>query len=196
MTYGLNRKKEYTIFCIFTFFSLSEWIWYRNSLREIQKIISVSDEYKQKYTCMQKEIDCLKDEKKNYEEQKKREQEALQQGELWEKDAHYFIDRVQGYLTRRQELYCSYLESRDYRKIVETTLLVEVAKSPVGAEFNLLPDIKDIFEKDTHCADLLNKNSMKNGNLMWVYLQKWRVQAKLQKYKRAMNKQKESLSGK
>ncbi|KAF4102849.1 hypothetical protein G5714_015732 [Onychostoma macrolepis] len=76
-------------------------------------------------------------------------------------------------------------EQPEHRLEMEKNLLLKVAKDPVGAKLNLEEDLRDIFKNDRHCADLLNMDKRKNGNLMWLYLRYWQLQVTLQKHKRA-----------
>ncbi|XP_016313661.1 coiled-coil domain-containing protein 127-like [Sinocyclocheilus anshuiensis] len=76
-------------------------------------------------------------------------------------------------------------ERQEHRLEMEKNLLLKVAKDPVGAELNLEEDLRDIFKNDRHCADLLNMDKRKNGNLMWLYLRYWQLQVTLQRHKRA-----------
>lgn len=64
-------------------------------------------------------------------------------------------------------------------------MLLKVVKEPIGQELDLESDLKDIFKRDKHCADLLNMDKRKNGSLMWVYLKYWQLQLTVQKHKRA-----------
>lgn len=64
-------------------------------------------------------------------------------------------------------------------------MLLKVVKEPIGAQLDLESDLKDIFKRDKHCADLLNVDKRKNGSLMWVYLKYWQLQVTVQKHKRA-----------
>ncbi|KAA0702774.1 Coiled-coil domain-containing protein 127 [Triplophysa tibetana] len=111
--------------------------------------------------------------------------EALQREEEWQRRAQALLMGLEVQLVERQEAFCSILLPREQRLEMEKNLLLKVVKDPVGAELNLEDDLRDIFKNDRHCADLLNMDKRKNGNLMWLYLRYWQLQVTLQKHRRA-----------
>lgn len=110
---------------------------------------------------------------------------ALQREEEWQRRAQTLLRELEVQLVERQEAFCSILLPREHRLEMEKNLLLKVAKDPVGAELQLEDDLRDIFKNDRHCADLLNMDKRKNGNLMWLYLRYWQLQVTLQKHRRA-----------
>ncbi|XP_026149633.1 coiled-coil domain-containing protein 127 [Mastacembelus armatus] len=110
---------------------------------------------------------------------------ALEQENEWYQRATATLKELEGLLVERQNAYCSLIQPRDQRLEMEKNMLLKVVKDPIGAELNLESDMKDIFKRDKHCADLLNLDKRKNGSLMWVYLKYWQLQVTVQKYKRA-----------
>lgn len=67
----------------------------------------------------------------------------------------------------------------------ESELLV-MAHEPVFTSLNTEKGLQDIFLHDTSCAEDPDKDRRKNGRLMWVYLDYWRLQVELQKYQMAV----------
>ncbi|KAM3873065.1 coiled-coil domain-containing protein 127-like [Diretmus argenteus] len=110
---------------------------------------------------------------------------ALEQEKDWYQRATATLKELEGQLVERQNAYCSHLQPRDYRLEMEKNMLLKVVKEPIGGDLDLETDLKDIFKRDTYCADLLNTNKRKNGNLMWLYLKYWQLQLTVQKHKRA-----------
>ncbi|XP_077070908.1 coiled-coil domain-containing protein 127a [Siphateles boraxobius] len=110
---------------------------------------------------------------------------ALRREEDWQRRAQALLQELEVQLVERQDAFCSILMPREHRLEMENILLLKVAKNPAGAELNLEDDLRDIFKNDRHCADLLNMDKRKNGNLMWLYLRYWQLQVTLQKHKRA-----------
>ncbi|XP_068426080.1 coiled-coil domain-containing protein 127-like isoform X1 [Clinocottus analis] len=110
---------------------------------------------------------------------------ALEQENDWQWRATSTLKELEGQLVERQNAYCSLIIPRDQRLEMEKNMLLKVVKDPIGAELDLESDLKDIFRRDKHCADLLNMDKRKNGSLMWVYLKYWQQQVTVQKHKRA-----------
>ncbi|XP_034385095.1 coiled-coil domain-containing protein 127a [Cyclopterus lumpus] len=110
---------------------------------------------------------------------------ALEQENDWQRRATTTLKELEGQLVDRQNAYCSLIQPRDQRLEMEKNMLLHVVKHPIGAELDLESDLKDIFRRDKHCADLLNMDKRKNGSLMWVYLRFWQQQVTVQKHKRA-----------
>ncbi|XP_036930342.1 coiled-coil domain-containing protein 127a isoform X1 [Acanthopagrus latus] len=110
---------------------------------------------------------------------------ALERENNWYNRATATLKELEGQLVERQNAYCSLIQPREQRLEMEKNMLLKVVKNPVGAELDLESDLKDIFKRDKHCADLLNMDKRKNGSLMWVYLKYWQLQVTVQKHKRA-----------
>lgn len=110
---------------------------------------------------------------------------ALEREHDWYQRATATLKELEGQLVERQNAYCSLILPRDQRLEMEKNMLLKVVKDPIGAELDLESDLKDIFKRDKHCADLLNMDKRKNGSLMWVYLKYWELQVTFQKHKRA-----------
>lgn len=110
---------------------------------------------------------------------------ALERENDWYHRATATLKELEGQLVERQNAYCSLIQPRDQRLEMEKNMLLKVVKEPLGAELDLESDLKDIFKRDKHCADLLNMDKRKNGSLMWVYLKYWQLQVTVQKHKRA-----------
>uniref|UniRef100_A0A3P8TLF9 Coiled-coil domain containing 127a n=1 Tax=Amphiprion percula TaxID=161767 RepID=A0A3P8TLF9_AMPPE len=111
--------------------------------------------------------------------------QALERENDWYRRATATLKELEGQLVERQNAYCSLIQPRDQRLEMEKNMLLKVVKEPIGAELDLESDLKDIFKRDKHCADLLNVDKRKNGSLMWVYLKYWQLQITIQKHKRA-----------
>ncbi|XP_041845131.1 coiled-coil domain-containing protein 127-like [Melanotaenia boesemani] len=111
--------------------------------------------------------------------------EALERENEWHQRATSTLKALEGQLLERQSAYCSLIQPREQRLEMEKNMLLKVVKDPIGAELDLESDLKDIFKRDKHCADLLNLDQRKNGSLMWVYLKYWHLQITMQKHKRA-----------
>ncbi|XP_028282275.1 coiled-coil domain-containing protein 127-like [Parambassis ranga] len=111
--------------------------------------------------------------------------EALEREEDWYQRATVTLKELEGQLIERQNAYCSLIQPRDQRLEMEKNMLLKVVKEPIHAELDLESDLKDIFKRDKHCADMLNMDKRKNGSLMWVYLKYWQLQITVQKHKRA-----------
>lgn len=110
---------------------------------------------------------------------------ALERENDWYHRATATLKEIEGLLVERQDAYCSLIQPRDQRLEMEKNMLLKVVKDPIGAELSLESDLKDIFRRDKHCADLLNMDKRKNGSLMWVYLRFWQLQVTVQKHKKA-----------
>lgn len=111
--------------------------------------------------------------------------DALERENSWYHRAVATLKELEGQLVERQNAYCSLIQPREQRLEMEKNMLLKVVKEPIGAELDLESDLKDIFKRDKHCADLLNMDKRKNGSLMWVYLKYWQLQVTVQKHKRA-----------
>ncbi|XP_039869253.1 coiled-coil domain-containing protein 127-like [Simochromis diagramma] len=111
--------------------------------------------------------------------------QALEKEQNWYNRATATLKELEGLLVERQNAYCSLIQPRDQRLEMEKNMLLKVVKDPIGADLDLETDLKDIFKRDKHCADLLNMDRRKNGSLMWVYLKYWQLQITVQKHKRA-----------
>ncbi|KAF0045115.1 hypothetical protein F2P81_001644 [Scophthalmus maximus] len=138
-----------------------------------QAMVSQSQQLTEERKRLQKEREAL-------EEDKQRQvksgaagavlQHALEREQDWYHRATATLKELEGQLVERQNAYCSLIQPRDQRLEMEKNILLRVVKDPIGAELDLESDLKDIFKRDKHCADLLNVDRRKNGSLMWVYL--------------------------
>lgn len=97
------------------------------------------------------------------------------------------LRELEGRLVERQNAYCSMLRPRAHRREMEQDLLMRVARGHLGLGrgVELEADLREIFRKDKHCADLLNTDDRKNGSLMWAYLKYWQLQVTVETHKRA-----------
>ncbi|XP_037836001.1 coiled-coil domain-containing protein 127 isoform X2 [Kryptolebias marmoratus] len=111
--------------------------------------------------------------------------DALDKEKGWYQRAMAALKELEGMLVERQNAYCSVIQPREQRLEMEKNILLKVVKDPAVAELDLESDLRDIFKRDKHCADLLNMDKRKNGSLMWVYLKYWQLQITVQKHKRA-----------
>lgn len=111
--------------------------------------------------------------------------QALERENNWYNWATATLKELEGQLVERQSIYCSLTKSRELRKDMEESMLLKVAREPIGRELQLESNLRDIFRRDTYCADWHNVDKRKNGSLMWVYLKYWQLQIAVQKYKRA-----------
>ncbi|XP_034554672.1 coiled-coil domain-containing protein 127a [Notolabrus celidotus] len=111
--------------------------------------------------------------------------QALERETNWYYRATATLKELEGLLVERQNVYCSLIQPRDQRLEMEKNILLKAVKEPICAEVDLESDLKDIFKRDKHCADLMNMDKRKNGSLMWVYLKYWQLQVTVQKHKRA-----------
>ncbi|XP_039973767.1 coiled-coil domain-containing protein 127a isoform X2 [Xiphias gladius] len=111
--------------------------------------------------------------------------QALEREHDWYHRATATLKELEGHLVERQNAYCSLIQPRDQRLEMEKNMLLKVVKDPIGPEVDLESDLKDIFKRDKHCADLLNMDKRRNGSLMWVYLKYWQLQVTVQKHKKA-----------
>ncbi|KAJ8395297.1 hypothetical protein AAFF_G00034990 [Aldrovandia affinis] len=112
-------------------------------------------------------------------------QGALERESGWQCRATALLREFEVELVERQNAFCSVLIPRERRLEMEKNLLVRAAKEPLATELNMEADLKDIFKKDRHCADLLNTDKRRNGSLMWLYLRYWEQQVRLKKHERA-----------
>lgn len=111
--------------------------------------------------------------------------QALEKENGWYQRATATVKELEGQLVERQYAYCSYIQPRDQRLEMEKNMLLKVVREPLGPELDLESDLRDIFKRDKHCAEMVNMDKRKNGSLMWVYLKYWQLQITVQKHKRA-----------
>ncbi|CAL8261438.1 unnamed protein product [Boreogadus saida] len=95
------------------------------------------------------------------------------------------LRELEARLVERQNAYCSILRPRAQRQEMEQEMLLDAVRVGLGRGVELERDLKDIFRKDKHCADVLNTDDRKNGSLMWVYLKYWQLQVTVEGHKRA-----------
>ncbi|XP_061531531.1 coiled-coil domain-containing protein 127a [Phycodurus eques] len=110
--------------------------------------------------------------------------QAMEQQNEWFQRANGTLRELEAQLVERQNAYCSLFLPRDKRLEMERNMLLKAVKEPVTDELNLEADLKDIFNRDKHCANLMNMDKRKNGSLMWLYLKYWQLQVTVQKHKR------------
>ncbi|XP_048880162.1 coiled-coil domain-containing protein 127-like isoform X2 [Brienomyrus brachyistius] len=99
----------------------------------------------------------------------------------WEIEAITLLNELEQGLMERQDAYCSQIFPYDQRMQMEKNLLDKVAKKPLAQTLNMENDLKDIFLKDWHCAEFMNRDRRRNGSLMWVYLNNWKQRVAQQK---------------
>ncbi|CAN9514076.1 unnamed protein product [Ophioblennius macclurei] len=111
--------------------------------------------------------------------------QALERENDWYQRATATVKELEAQLVERQYAYCSFIQPRDQRLEMEKNMLLKVVREPLGPELDLESDLRDIFKRDRHCAEMVNMDKRKNGSLMWVYLKYWQLQISTQKHKRA-----------
>lgn len=109
------------------------------------------------------------------------------------------LNKLEEKLVERQSVSCSmqYLLDKDMRqsdfkwfhhmrnvmgKNLDESELLAMAHEPALATLGLEKGLQDIFAHDTSCAEDPDKDKRKNGCLMWVYLDYWRLHVELEKY--------------
>ncbi|OXB76822.1 UNVERIFIED_CONTAM: hypothetical protein H355_003839 [Colinus virginianus] len=114
-------------------------------------------------------------------------QSCLAKEEEWQKRANSLLKEFEDGLKERQEIYCSFVVPRSQRLEIEKNLLVKAATDPVAMALHMESGLKDIFQHDNYCGNLMNKSRSQNGKLMWLYLRYWQLAVELQKFKRVEN---------
>ncbi|KAK2844236.1 hypothetical protein Q5P01_010895 [Channa striata] len=153
-----------------------------------QALISQSQQLMEERKRLQQQRDALEEEKQRLVKSGAAGavlRDAIEKENDWYQRATATLKELERLLVERQNAYCSLIQPRDQRLEMEKNMLLNVVKDPIGAELNLESDLKDIFKRDKHCADLLNMDKRKNGSLMWVYLKYWQLQVTVQKHKKA-----------
>ncbi|XP_053182995.1 coiled-coil domain-containing protein 127-like [Scomber japonicus] len=153
-----------------------------------QALISQSQQLMEERKQLQQERDTLEEEKQRLVKSGAAGavlHQALQRENNWYQRATATLRELEHQLVERQNAFCSLIQPREQRLEMEKNILLKVVKEPIGGELDLESDLKDIFKRDKHCADLLNMDKRKNGSLMWVYLKYWQLQVTVQKHKRA-----------
>lgn len=112
-------------------------------------------------------------------------QDALEKQGDRELKAIEALKEVEQRLVERQSAFCSILVPREKRLEMEKDLLVMTAREPALARLRMEESLRDIFKNDRRCAQYMNTDKRKNGNLMWVYLRYWQLQVNLEKHQRA-----------
>lgn len=129
---------------------------------------------------------------------------ALDEGHQQKQVVIEALNKVEEKLVERQSVSCSmqYLLERDLRqrdfiwfrnlrnvmgKNHGESELLRMAREPALAPLRMEKGLRDIFAYDTSCSKDSDKDKRKNGCLMWVYLDYWRLLAELQKYQMAMS---------
>ncbi|XP_061675913.1 coiled-coil domain-containing protein 127a [Syngnathoides biaculeatus] len=110
--------------------------------------------------------------------------QAVEQQTEWFQRAIATLRELEAQLVERQNAYCSLFLPRDKRLEMERNMLLKAVKDPVTDDLDLEADLKDIFNRDKHCANLMNMDKKKNGSLMWVYLKYWHLHVTVQKHMR------------
>uniref|UniRef100_A0A3P8VTZ0 Coiled-coil domain containing 127a n=1 Tax=Cynoglossus semilaevis TaxID=244447 RepID=A0A3P8VTZ0_CYNSE len=150
------------------------WIWTRESQREIQNAKAQYD----------KDVSLIKSEMEA--RYRATLTESHRKAATLELELEKEKQKVKGY---RQALISQSQHQMEQQKQLQQTLEEQkqrlVVKDPVMAELDVESDLKDIFKRDKHCADLLNMDKRKNGSLMWVYLKYWQLQVTVQKHRKA-----------
>lgn len=153
-----------------------------------QALISQSQQLMEERKQLQQEREVLEEDKRRLVESGAAGavlHDALEKENDWYRRASDALKELELQLVERQNAFCSLLLPREQRLEMEKNMLLKAVKEPIGAELDLEADLKDIFKRDKHCADLLNMDKRKNGSLMWVYLKYWQLQVTVQKHKRA-----------
>ncbi|XP_038052203.1 coiled-coil domain-containing protein 127-like [Patiria miniata] len=94
------------------------------------------------------------------------------------------LEELRPLLKQRQDIYCSSLRSRRNRWKIEEKLKRMTYAKPYDKELGLNKGMQDIFQNDKTCGPETN------GCLMWVYLDFWKTQAQLLKYKEVASRMK------
>ena len=98
----------------------------------------------------------------------KEEQEKL-------RDIYRDLDAIKEMLTDRQDIFCSPFKRKETRKVVEKNLKKFVVNRSYEKDMHLYSGIEEILEHDNHCGN----SRQENGCLMWVYMELWRIKARL-----------------
>lgn len=127
----------------------------------------------------------MREETEELKQEKKRLLTALfkvqDEGEKFQHDAEMLLKEVEQKLMKRQAIYCSRVTPRAERLVIERNLVDMVKQNPVGIQLKMEDELRDIFQRDTHCADLLNTDEKQNGKLMWDCLDSWKERVKQKK---------------
>ncbi|CAL1610664.1 unnamed protein product [Knipowitschia caucasica] len=153
-----------------------------------QALISQSQQLVEERKKLQEERDALDEEKEQLVKSGAAGSllhQALEKENEWHLRATSTLTELEHLLVERQSAYCSIILPREQRLEMEKKILLRAVKDPFVSQLNLELDLKDIFKRDKHCADLLNVDKRKNGSLMWVYLKYWQLQVTVQKHRRA-----------
>ncbi len=92
------------------------------------------------------------------------------------------LDELKPLLKERQQIFCNMFISRENRFPVEKKLKDITYSKPYDKELGLYKGMQDILRNDKHCGDV-NHDGGKQGCLMWVYMDFWKAQIQLMKYK-------------
>lgn len=113
------------------------------------------------------------------------------------------LNKVEEKLVERQTVSCSmqYVLGKDMRQRDFTWFrnlrnamgknqgeseLLMMARGPTLAPLRMEKGLQDIFAYDNSCSEDPDEDKHKNGRLMWIYLDYWRLLAELQKYQMAV----------
>ncbi|XP_071804432.1 uncharacterized protein [Asterias amurensis] len=92
------------------------------------------------------------------------------------------LDDLRPLLKERQQIFCNMFTSRENRFPVEKELKDLTYSKSYDKELGLYKGMQDILRNDKHCGDV-NHDGGKQGCLMWVYMDFWKAQIQLMKYK-------------
>lgn len=111
-------------------------------------------------------------------------QDLMKKEGLWETQARALIKTYENSLVKRQNLFCSYFIPRHERFDLERAMRSQAAANPIAKELGIERGLRDIFDHETHCANIQNNDPRKNGRLLWIYISLWELRAELQKFKK------------
>eukprot|EP00062_Callorhinchus_milii_P012999 gi/632960631/ref/XP_007896305.1/ PREDICTED: coiled-coil domain-containing protein 127 [Callorhinchus milii] len=128
------------------------------AVRYIQKLNAKDKEQIEKYKQLKKMYDS--NEKKSQLERQNQAKELLKHFEQL--------------LMVRQSMFCSPFIHHQHRLEIEKDILSKATTDPIAKEIGMEEDLKEIFQRDKHCAEKWNSDGRKNGKLMWNKILKWK----------------------
>ncbi|XP_023666987.2 coiled-coil domain-containing protein 127-like [Paramormyrops kingsleyae] len=193
---GGSNKWNYALIVPLLGLAACRWIWDRNCQKKVQQ---AKDQYDRDMKIVinklerKHQIIVIENRRKvahlelKLEKERHRVQQAMAslKEKEWQTEAMNLLNELEDGLMERQDAYCSWTFPQDQRLQMEKNLLDKVANRPFAQALNIEGALKDIFIKDSLCADLGNKDRRKNGSLMWVYLNNWKQHVMQQKHRRA-----------
>uniref|UniRef100_A0A4W3IZE8 Uncharacterized protein n=1 Tax=Callorhinchus milii TaxID=7868 RepID=A0A4W3IZE8_CALMI len=99
--------------------------------------------------------------------------------EGWERQAKELLKHFEQLLMVRQSMFCSPFIHHQHRLEIEKDILSKATTDPIAKEIGMEEDLKEIFQRDKHCAEKWNSDGRKNGKLMWIYISKRKIQCSL-----------------